>query len=309
MRKLFFIILFISVLPIFAEECKEPQNLELNITNNKILVGDIVNYEISFKVDEKSNLYLKELSLEPFELVKKSGKKEKTKSGNYYQKFNLKLSIYETGEQVIPSFDIVSVTDDKQSCYKIPEKKIVVSSILKDEKKDGGIKDIKETVEVKEKTYAILWVAGFLILAILLFFIYRYFKYKTSIDEKEIIIKEIDPVDLAYKKLSKLTKDNLLRDNLIKEYYFRLSEIIREYLGGIYKFDSVEMTTDELKDKIDSIPDFKRAYTDLIKNFLDDTDFVKFAKFKPTSQEVGQATEVAFDIIEKLKPSDRVGER
>lgn len=300
MKKIIIILLFIFVLPLFAtEECKAPTDLVASVKNTQIFIGDIINYQISFKINEKDNLYIKKPDFAPFDLVKEEGNKVKGADG-YLQVYNLHLSIFQVGKQKIPGFEVVIVSNDKQSCLKIPEKTIFVSSVMKDNQKKSGIRDIKGSVEVKEKTYLLVWAIITTILFILLIFTYRFFKYKKSTTVKEKIVKKIDPTDLAYKKLSKLIKDNLLKDGLIKDYYFRLSEIIREYLGGVYEFDSVEMTVDELKLQISNINSFKDENREMVNNFLDDTDFVKFSKFIPDSEEIERVTNIAFKIIEDL---------
>jgi hypothetical protein len=81
-----------------------------------------------------------------------------------------------------------------------------------------------------------------------------------------------------------------------------VSEVIRDYLGGRYGFDSLEMTTDEL------VAELKRyAGRELIlgeiEGWLAACDLVKFAKISPTASEARGALESAIRIVKATRPA------
>jgi len=81
-----------------------------------------------------------------------------------------------------------------------------------------------------------------------------------------------------------------------------VSEIIRDFLGARFGFDSLELTTDEL------IGELKRqAGRDMIlgeiQGWLSACDLVKFAKISPTASEARGALESAIRIVTATRPA------
>ena len=91
---------------------------------------------------------------------------------------------------------------------------------------------------------------------------------------------------------------NLTEKGKIKEYYDKLSDIIRFYISRTYSVDGMEKTTTELysmlKNKI--TPEQNRE----LKNYLINCDFVKFAKLIPNQEEIRNDFNTAKNFIEKL---------
>ena len=88
---------------------------------------------------------------------------------------------------------------------------------------------------------------------------------------------------IAYEKLDRLVAEDLPGQGETKTFYFRLSEIVRDYLGRRYDFDGLEMTTNEVLRALDAQADAgpKGEAFDAVRDFLDETDLVKFADFAP----------------------------
>src|SRR5207344_365552 len=56
--------------------------------------------------------------------------------------------------------------------------------------------------------------------------------------------------EIALERLDRLGAYGFLEDADNRPFYFAVSEVIRDYLGARYGFDSLEMTTDELVDHL-----------------------------------------------------------
>ena len=84
--------------------------------------------------------------------------------------------------------------------------------------------------------------------------LYKFLKNKKRKPTQEEIIRSIPPKEYALKQLDELTALNLIEKGYIKEYYDKLSDIIRFYISRTYNVDSMEKTTSEiylmLKNKI-----------------------------------------------------------
>jgi hypothetical protein len=93
------------------------------------------------------------------------------------------------------------------------------------------------------------------------------------------------PEEWAWEAIHALEDADLIATGQAKEFYDRLSIIIREYLERRYGLSALDRTTAEL------ISEFRRQnfpmmVTQICRAFLDNADLVKFAKFTPTVDEI-----------------------
>lgn len=105
----------------------------------------------------------------------------------------------------------------------------------------------------------------------------------------------------ALLRLSRLFDSDLLRQGKLKQYFLVLSEILRKYFERRFEIQAVELTTSEilraLRDKsVDA------STRELIREVLDQADWVKFAKWSPTVPEILQINQKAKAIVEATKP-------
>jgi hypothetical protein len=107
--------------------------------------------------------------------------------------------------------------------------------------------------------------------------------------------------EIALEKLDRLGQYGFLEDADNRPFYFAVSEVIREYLGGRFGFDSLELTTDEL------IEELRRAagrelILGEISGWLAACDLVKFAKISPSATEARGTLETALRIVTSTRP-------
>lgn len=107
--------------------------------------------------------------------------------------------------------------------------------------------------------------------------------------------------EVAMEKLDRLGAYGFLENADNRPFYFAVSEVIREYLGARYGFDSLELTTDELMGELR-----RRAGREMVlsevEGWLAGCDLVKFAKISPTAAEARGALESAIHIVASTRP-------
>ena len=84
----------------------------------------------------------------------------------------------------------------------------------------------------------------------------------------------------AITALETLKKSGLAEEGKMKEFYIALSDIIRTYLGAVYSVDTLDKTTGEIYRELRAEVADKKALV-FIKEFFEDCDLVKFAKYRP----------------------------
>jgi LPXTG-motif cell wall-anchored protein len=120
--------------------------------------------------------------------------------------------------------------------------------------------------------------------------------------EKEVI--EIKPKlpahQIALQRLSSLKKKDLIKKGKEKEYYSEITEIIRVYLGDRYNVHALELTTNEIINRLkfeNVSPDHKFS----LKEILETADLVKFAKVKPSEMDNENSLFKAEEFVRNTK--------
>ncbi len=108
------------------------------------------------------------------------------------------------------------------------------------------------------------------------------------------------PYETAMHDLRELKKKNLWEQGQEKEYFTRLTDILRVYLQRRFGINAMEMTTREIMDCLynSDIKD-KREY---MRQILSVADFVKFAKVRPLPADNIAAYENALKFVEETRP-------
>lgn len=166
---------------------------------------------------------------------------------------------------------------------------------------DNDIRPLKGPVEIKEG-----FPVGFFILLILLFIVailvVPYFRKKRHIEERSLAPPR-PPEEIAIEELRALLEMKLVEQGLVKEFYIRLSDVIRKFLEGRFRIFALDRTTWELYHQMRA-KRFDRVHAERIRDFLEDCDLVKFAKYIPIKKEIEEAYNRAKEIVEITTPKE-----
>ena len=86
---------------------------------------------------------------------------------------------------------------------------------------------------------------------------------------------------IALRELTRLKEEELWQKGEMKEYYSRLSDILRRYIDNRYGISSPELTTDETVRMLQKAAVTTHGQMTLVKELLSLSDMVKFAKYLP----------------------------
>ncbi|MBM4370301.1 MAG: hypothetical protein FJ098_01520 [Deltaproteobacteria bacterium] len=90
----------------------------------------------------------------------------------------------------------------------------------------------------------------------------------------------VPPHERALARLARLAASDLLEKGSFASFYTELSETLREYLGGRFGFDSMDLTTTELTARLKRVR-MEGLLLEEVVVLLGDFDLVKFAKVEP----------------------------
>ena len=149
--------------------------------------------------------------------------------------------------------------------------------------------------------WIVLAVIGIIVLLVLLWYWLRPYK----------LLSPKTAYELALEKLERAR--SLLREDNAMPYAVLVSETIRSYLGQRFQAPSTRRTTEEFLRQMEADRTTPLAeHRDLLRNFLQSCDLVKFARYQPTLSELEQVHQRATSFVtatKPLPPSDQAASR
>ena len=114
---------------------------------------------------------------------------------------------------------------------------------------------------------------------------------------KSQVVPPRPPSEIASEQLQQLLAENLPAQGRVKEFYLRLTAIVREFIEGSTGIRAPEQTTEEfLRDsRLGEV--FSKPQSDRLKEFLEAADMVKYAGSLPESSQIERSIERAREFI------------
>jgi hypothetical protein len=302
--KNFFYIFFVLTMLIFCGNCQKklstekPIIAEVNVNQNKLTIGDKFTFSLAIEnlpyieyQEPQITDAFKNFTIRNYGVEKTQSRIFKKKK--YYAWYLLDTFII--GEYEIPRITInyKNKKTGKEEKIKTKKIKISVKSTLKGDVQN--IKDIKPPVEIKV-SYKKLWLTLSVLLIIIAGGIILYYFYKNK--PKIFRVKPIPAHVRILDELKELENSNLINENL-KEYYIKLSDIVRYYIETRFKLMAPERTTEEFLVEIKDAVILTPAQKTLLEKFLEQCDLVKFAKYGSSVDEAKEALKAAKGFVEE----------
>ena len=298
-RTLIFLFLIVVTAPAgFAADVA----VRARVDKNRVTIGDPVQLEISVALPEPYRLGTPQKPAELGPWTVKDVRVEKDKKDRFLTHLIYTLSAYTTGQAPVPPVTL-TYSDDKNSTYILHSDTVpvTVESVLARPGDASDIRDIKPPIGVREPLWKyLLWGGIILAAAIIGYILYRGYRRK-HMPPAALSEPPVPPYDRAINRLEELRASGLIAEGHIKEYYIVLSDIVRDYLGSVYVIETRESTTAEIYTRLRAKEnDMKRLRS--IRDFFDECDLVKFAKYRPDEQTCLTSWETAKNIVNlKLK--------
>lgn len=179
---------------------------------------------------------------------------------------------------------------------------VKVLSNIPGNEKQPDIKPIIDIMPAKRIwTWWLGWAMALIILALALVAVIMGIKKWKS---KGQYTRVADPPHiLARKQLDDLLREHLFEKGLYKDFYFRLSEIIRKYIESVRGFPAGEYTTEEIARHLVKDPDKE------ILTLLRHADLVKFADAVVSPHKNQEEIRAVFEYITRTSPSEQAEEK
>ncbi len=149
------------------------------------------------------------------------------------------------------------------------------------------------------------WILLLLVAAALGYLALSFFKkYQKKETSREPVIIPDPAHIIAFRELEKLKEEKLWQKGDVKEYYSRLTGILRQYLENRYMVYSLELTTYETLNALLKSGFKKDISFNRLKAVLSGADMVKFAKYNPEPTENESFFQEAWSFVLETKPEE-----
>lgn len=299
-KRLSFLLLFGIILssPTLAQSVR----VEAHLDSTQILVGEQVRLHVKVSAPLHSNVkfpnFEKGFITEGVEML------EVSKVDTIFSPQNLQLSrsylltTFDSATYVIPK---IEVEVNKNKILSSNEIKLHVDNIKVDLDHPENIRPFREPIDgTFEWTFAILgWCLFLWVLIILLGYLLALLSRQRPMVRKIKVTPPTPPHQVAITAIEALRIEHPTAQEEQKEYFVRLTNVLRNYIEERFAFNAMEMTTTEI------ITHLRQANAPValneLREVLDTADLVKFARYETSMVESDRTLLQAANYIQTTK--------
>jgi hypothetical protein len=212
--------------------------------------------------------------------------------------FGLRFSAFELGGVRLPDLAFDVATPEGPRRFVLLGKTVdVVSTLPQDAQGQGAeLFDYQPPQEVPVRSWTLLYaLAVALAVGAVVWMLVRWWQRRPK---REKLVPLL-PLDVRVRNsLDALKREDLPGRGRVKDFYFRLSEIVRGYLGERYGFEALECTSSELMTSLRRMPT-PGLPEDALMRFVSESDLVKYARADASPESCNQALAFGYDLLAK----------
>ncbi len=277
--------------PLLSASLEAPDTLRL---------GDRISLTISIDHDTNDQVVWPDtLDLGVFELLHNSASESLTGEGRRISNGELVLAAFELGELEIPAIPVrVLRADGTEETVSTNPIDLVIESAGLDE--SGDIRTIKPPLGIARNWWLLApWVL--LAAALIAAAVWSYLRMR---NRRETAPKpKVPPTPahvIALEALDRLERSDLLTKGETKQFHIEVSEIARVYIEGRWGIDAIDMTTYDVLIELGKV-DLPQVDLERLRDLLNRSDLVKFAKFRPTAERSAELIGLTREVVDSTR--------
>ncbi len=309
-----FAVILLNISAVIAQDADDnntpdgPVTVNASVNHNEATIGEKVRFTITVESDPDIEVVFPGFKEKLADLtVKNHGRTEPKNldSGKIKQKEWYDLETFTPGSYVIPpltvKYRLPNSEGDNYAEVNTNEIFVEIKSLISGDETAKDIKEIKGPVDIAINYFVIYLIIGgaFGVAGIafgVIYFIKQRNKNKVYVPPPPLPAHEI-----AYMELKHLAELDLISKGMVKEYFSRLSNILRHYIEKRFAIMAPERTTEEFFVEMSRAGVLEQDHKELVSKFLEKSDLVKFAKYGPNNEEIDGALQAATRLIDETK--------
>lgn len=302
--RLFIPILLIAVITLAAPRiaaAESPVTATLSTEMDELTVGDPVMLKLSVTHPSGYQVLMPKLDANWGEFLIQSqsaGTIVSNPDGSETTTQLIDARLFSPGTFTTPPLDI-TISDGNGQLSEISAEplSVKITSVLVEG--DTELRDIKPQASLPYVNY-LPWVIG--LGALVLIISGAFFWYRRR--RNQLALEAVDnrlPHEVALDELLRVETLQLPLSGRFKEHYTLISDCVRLYIENAYHFPVLERTTGEIKANLKRTS-VSNDVADEFVSLLDESDLVKFSKFRPDVESAQKLLHNGRLIVEKTKP-------
>lgn len=281
----------------------QAQQAVVTLDRNQILIGEQVTLQLKVEniTSEAQQLasWFKIPKDAHIEVVKKGKMDTISIEGQTTYMQKMTITSFDSGKWVI-AVTPPQIKDVNGQQYSLQSEEVSLQVMPVDVSQLKDFHPEKDILEVSYTNYTWLYIViGILVLAVLIWLIYRFVRRRNARPKKTKIIKG-PPMEWALKQIDLLVAEKLLEKGETKAFYTRLLDICRTYFDERTKSHTFQSTSQEMMDKLQTYLQ-KQKDRAALQNFTELSDQVKFAAHLPKEEQTQSAVEIAKETIRNIE--------
>ena len=288
---------------------KGPVELQVRLWPKAPSLSDLVELEIEVGADADVVIRPPAFGDAVGDFLVRDYRERSPKKGNDKSKPNRRVFFYQlepvfSGVHLIRSV-AVEFLDNRENSEQKGESawiesepiEIKISSELGDQVPSlSNLEPMASPIAIRDFT-AWWWLAGVLLIATA--FAAYFLRSRSKV--KATDVHQPTPEEIAHSQLASLLAENLPSQGMFKDFYLRLTGIVRNYIEGITSLRAPEQTTEEFLREMGQKEVFSKEQSRGLKEFLEAADMVKYAAQRPDASQVETSIDRAKEFID-MKP-------
>lgn len=277
----------------------EPAGVSVRLEPEQVRIGEPFTYSVTLTHprEHRYELVPPKGGDSPFELLNQTRQRQDAPA-NATTTFGLRMSAFELGTVTLPDLTFDVATPEGPRRFTLPGKTLDVAATLPPDAEGQGaeLMDYQPPTEVPIRSWTLLWVlAGLLATGLVAWALVRWWRNRPK---REVRVPVL-PLDVRTRKaLDTLKAEDLPGRGHVKDFYFRLSEILRGYLGERYGFEALECTSTELMASLRRLPT-PGLPEDALMRFISESDLVKYARADASPETCQGALAFGYELLDK----------
>lgn len=273
---------------------KGPVRMTVRVSPPEPRLSDLVNFEIEVVAPEQIEIKAPTFANAVGDFVVRDYHEDSSgtasESKERTRKFRYELEPVHSGTHLIRSIVIEFVDHrdsseekDKVATIASDPIEVKVSSMLDDQVPDLGQLEGMLPPQPLEENHRYWWVCGLLLSIVLLLLAFRFLRRREPRLANE---RKRSPEEIAREALVGLLAEDLPRQGLFKDFYVRLTGIVRVYIEETTGLKAPEQTTEEFLREMRTRATFAAERSIQLQEFLEAADMVKYAGQQPGNDQI-----------------------
>ena len=220
---------------------------------------------------------------------------EKNKDGQMVRIWSLELAAFGSGKFVIPSQTIEYSLKNSKRIVPVYTDSLNISVSSSGGQQMSDIVDEELPLAPEKETPWIFWILITVAVLLLIYIVMRRFHIHS-----EKANPTLPAYEEAMEELALVRKQNWVHGHQ-SEYFFALSNILRRYFSRRYEMEALESTSDELIQKMEVNSDFPVFELDRLREFLAQSDLVKFGRVELPESECLHLESYLLHLLESTR--------